>query len=184
MVRTGFGMYYGPASSRIASSRLRTPSLAAASRISDIPNNGLAYPVPPAVLRNLLSIRGYTHDYPAEYNIQYGASVSRELPGAINLTVGYTGSQGRDMFLRGVGNVLDPVTRVRPVPSYGQIDFKTGGCVDAISMAGLYDIAGCGRATYDALQVSTSGASAAGSREACSISSRVTVAPPRGPTRR
>ena len=60
------------------------------------------------------------------------------------------------MFLRGVGNVLDPVTRVRPVPSYGQIDFKTGGCVDAISMAGLYDIAGCGRATYDALQVSTS----------------------------
>ena len=39
--------------------------------------------------------------------MQYGASVSRELPGAINLTVGYTGSQGKDMFLRGVANTLD-----------------------------------------------------------------------------
>ena len=40
--------------------------------------------------------------------MQYGFSVSRELPGAINLTVGYTGSQGYDMFLRGVGNVARP----------------------------------------------------------------------------
>ena len=42
--------------------------------------------------------------------MQYGVSVSRELPGAINLTVGYTGSQGKDMFLRGVANTLDLVT--------------------------------------------------------------------------
>jgi len=68
---------------------------------TDIPNNGLAYPVDPAVYRNLLSIRGYTHDRPDEYNIQYGASVSRELLGAINLTVGLTpGAAAADMFLR------------------------------------------------------------------------------------
>ena len=54
---------------------------------SDIPANGLAYPVDQAALRNLLSIRGYTHNYPAEYNMQYGVSVSRELPGAVNVTV-------------------------------------------------------------------------------------------------
>ena len=42
------------------------------------------------------------------------------------------------MFLRGVGNMLDPVTRVRPVPSYGQIDFKTAGCVDDLSLDGHY----------------------------------------------
>ena len=111
------------------------------------------YPVPASQLRDLLSIRGYTHDYPNEYNMQYGASLSRELPGAINLTVGYTGSQGKDMFLRGVGNVLDPVTRVRLVPSYGQIDFKTAGCVDGISLGGVYPITGCGTASYDALQL-------------------------------
>ena len=42
---------------------------------ADVPNNGLAYPVDPARLRNLLSIRGYTHHYPNEYNVQYGVSV-------------------------------------------------------------------------------------------------------------
>ena len=93
-------------------------------------------------LRDLLSIRGYTHDYPNEYNVQYGASLSRELPGDINLTVGYTGSQGKDMFLRGVGNVLDPVTRVRLVPNYGQIDFKTAGCVDGSKLGGVYPTSG------------------------------------------
>ena len=119
-----------------------------------MPNNGLQYPVPPSQLRNLLSIRGYTHNYPNEYNVQYGVSLSRELPGDINLTVGYTGSQGKDMFLRGVGNVLDPVTRVRLVPNYGQIDFKTAGCVDGICARRGYPITGCGTASYDALQLS------------------------------
>jgi hypothetical protein len=121
---------------------------------SDVAANALAYPVDAATIRSLLSIRGYTHDYPNEYNMQYGVSVSQELPGAFNLTVGYTGSKGYDMFLRGVGNVLDPVTRARPVSSYGQIDFKTAGCVDDIDLAGIYPTSGCGRAKYDALQIS------------------------------
>jgi hypothetical protein len=120
---------------------------------SDIANNELMYPVNPAQYRNLLSIRGYTHDYPNEYNVQYGASLSRELPGDINLTVGYTGSQGKDMFLRGVGNTLGVTTRVRPVANYGQIDYKTGGCLDGRTIAGSA-VNGCGYATYDALQVS------------------------------
>ena len=83
---------------------------------TDVAGNALAYPVDPAVYRNLLSVRGYTHERPDEYNVQYGASVSQELPGAINLTVGYTGSQGKDMFLRGVANTFDNATRARPVP--------------------------------------------------------------------
>jgi len=45
------------------------------------------------------------------------------------------------------------VTRVRPVPSYGQIDFKTGGCVDGLMLAGTYATGGCGTAKYDALQI-------------------------------
>jgi outer membrane receptor protein involved in Fe transport len=153
-LRAGFGLFYGPGQFEdriqpmenfIARSRVQT---------ADVPNNGLAYPVDPAQLRDLLSIRGYTHHYPNEYNMQYGVSVERELPGQINLSVGYTGSQGRDMFLRGVGNILDPTTRARLVPRYGQIDFKTAGCVDDISLGGLYPISGCGRASYDALQLS------------------------------
>jgi hypothetical protein len=120
---------------------------------ADIPSNGLAYPVSPAAYLNALSIRGYTHSRPDEYNMQYGGSVSRELPGAVNVTIGYTGSRGRDMFLRGVANTLDFDTRVRPQPTYGQIDYKTSGCLDGLVING-HPINGCGRASYDALQLS------------------------------
>ena len=86
--------------------------------------------------------------------MQYGASVSRELPGAINLTVGYTGSRGKDMFLRGVSNILEFNTRVRPDPAVGQVDYKTSGCLDGLVINGK-SITGCGYASYDALQIST-----------------------------
>ena len=71
----------------------------------------------------------------------------------MNLTVGYTGSRGKDMFLRGVANTLGVTTRVRPVPSFGQIDYKTSGCFDGLVINGN-EIQGCGRASYNALQLS------------------------------
>jgi hypothetical protein len=100
-------------------------------------------------------VRGYTHERPDEYNVQYGVSLSRELPAALNLTIGYTGSKGRDMFLRGVANTFDNVTRVRPVPSVGQVDYKTSGCLDGLVINGN-PITGCGEASYDALQIGLS----------------------------
>jgi hypothetical protein len=153
VLRGGFGYYYGPGQFEDRIQPIENYITRNRVQASDVPTNGLAYPVDQALLKSLLSIRGYTHNYPAEYNVQYGVSVQQELPGAINLSVGYTGSEGQDMFLRGVGNVLDPVTRVRPVPSYGQIDFKTGGCVDGLKLAGIYGTGGCGTAKYDALQI-------------------------------
>jgi len=154
VVRAGFGLYYGPGQFEDRIQPIENFIDRSRIQASDVAANTLAYPVDPATIRNLLSIRGYTHDYPNEYNMQYGFSVSQELPGAVNLTVGYTGSEGYDMFLRGVGNVLDPVSRIRPVPSYGQIDFKTAGCLDSVEIAGAYPTAGCGSAKYDALQIS------------------------------
>ena len=153
VLRAGTGLFYGPGQFEDRIQPIENYILRRRVQASDVPSNGLAYPVDPALYRDLLSIRGYTHHYPSEYNFQYGASVSRELPGEINLTVGYTGSQGKDMFLRGVGNTLDPVTLRRPVPNYGQIDYKTGGCVDGLTIAGQA-VSGCGYATYNALQIS------------------------------
>ncbi|MFN2444664.1 MAG: TonB-dependent receptor domain-containing protein [Vicinamibacterales bacterium] len=154
VVRGGFGLFYGPGQFEDRIQPIENYIERRRVQLSDFA--GLAYPVDPARLRNLLSVRGYTHDYPNEYNVQYGVSMSRELPAAINLTVGYTGSQGKDMFLRGVGNVLDPVTRARLQPTYGQIDFKTAGCVDDISLGGVYPLNGCGYASYDAFQLNAS----------------------------
>lgn len=151
VVRGGFGLYYGPGQFEDRIQPIENSIERRRVGASDIPNNGLAYPVSPEALRNQLSIRGYTHSRPDEYNMQYGASVSRELPGEINLTVGYTGSRGKDMFLRGVANVLNLTTRTRQVPSYGQIDYKTSGCLDETING--FPVTGCGRASYDALQV-------------------------------
>ena len=59
------------------------------------------------------------------------------------------------MFLRGVANTFDNVTRVRPVPSVGQVDYKTSGCVDGLVINGN-PISGCGEANYNALQIGLS----------------------------
>ncbi len=153
VVRAGFGLFYGPGQFEDRIQPIENYIERRRAQTADVPNNGLAYPFTGTNLGNLLSIRGYTHERPDEYNIQYGVSASRELPGEINLTVGYTGSQGRDMFLRGVANTLDFNTRTRLVPTYGQIDYKTSGCVDGLTINGKA-LAGCGEATYDALQLS------------------------------
>ena len=152
-LRAGFGLFYGPGQFEDRIQPIENYIERRRVQTADVPNNGLQYPVPPSQLANLLSIRGYTHHYPNEYNMQYGVSLSRALPGEINFTIGYTGSQGKDMFLRGVGNTLNVNTRARPVPAYGQIDYKTAGCVDGLTIAG-YPVRGCGYAQYDALQVS------------------------------
>jgi hypothetical protein len=153
VVRGGFGLFYGPGQFEDRIQPIENYIERRRVGAADIPNNGLAYPVNPAVYNQTLSIRGYTHSRPDEYNVQYGASVSRELPGEVNLTVGYTGSQGKDMFLRGVSNTLDLTTRTRPSPSVGQVDYKTSGCFDNLVINGN-SINACGRAQYDALQLS------------------------------
>ena len=145
--RTGFGLFYGPGQFEDRIQPIENAIERRRLGAADIPNNGLAYPVSAASYLNALSIRGYTHSRPDEYNMQYGASVSRELPGAVNLTIGYTGSRGKDMFLRGVANTFNDVTRVREVPSVGQVDYKTSGCVDGLVINGR-ELTGCGRASY------------------------------------
>jgi hypothetical protein len=152
-LRGGFGSFYGPGQFEDRIQPIENYIERRRVQAADIAGNGLAYPVPESAYRNLLSVRGYTHDRPDEYNVQYGASVSRELPGAVNLTVGYTGSRGKDMFLRGVANTLDFNTRARQDPAVGQVDYKTSGCFDGL-VINSQRITGCGYASYNALQLS------------------------------
>ena len=149
-LRAGYGHFYGPGQFEDRIQPIENYVERRRVQSADVPV--LAYPVDPAVYRNLLSVRGYTHDRPDEYNVQYGVSLERELPTGLNLTIGYTGSRGHDMFLRGVANTFDNTTRVRPFPAVGQVDYKTSGCLDGRLINGQ-SIAGCGEATYDALQI-------------------------------
>jgi len=149
-VRGGVGLFYGPGQFEDRIQPIENYIERRRAQAADVAANGLAYPFTGINLGSLLSVRGYTHERPDEYNLQYGGSVSRELPGAVNLTIGYTGSRGKDMFLRGVANTLSFATRVREVPSVGQVDYKTSGCLDGLVINGN-TITGCGRASYDAL---------------------------------
>jgi hypothetical protein len=153
VVRGGFGFFYGPGQFEDRIQPIENFIERRRAQTADVPNNGLAYPFTGLNLGNLLSVRGYTHRRPDEYNVQYGVSVSRELPGEVNFTAGYTGSQGKDMFLRGVGNTLDVNTRTRLAPQVGQVDYKTSACLDGLVISGQ-PVSGCGYATYDALQMS------------------------------
>src|SRR4029077_14718053 len=60
--------------------------------------------------------RAYLPDYQIpEKILQYSASVQQQLPGDALLTVAYVGSQGRNLFLRGITNritgvIMNPTT--------------------------------------------------------------------------
>ena len=151
-LRAGFGLFYGPGQFEDRIQPIENYIERRRVQAADIPSNGLAYPFDPVDLPQS-ALRTRLYPRPAdEYNMQYGVSVSRELPGAVNLTVGYTRQPG-DMFLRGVGNTLDFNTRLREAPAVGQVDYKTSGCVDGLVINGN-PIQGCGYASYNALQVS------------------------------
>lgn len=137
VVRSGAGIYYGPGQFEDRIQPIENYITRYSVSAADVPNNALQYPVSDDVFRTSLNVRGYTHQRPDEYNVQYGVSVQRELPWATNLSVGYTGSQGYQLFQRGVANLIDPTTLRRPRPEVGQVDFKTSG----------------GRAQFDALQL-------------------------------
>ena len=79
--------------------------------------------------------------------------MSQELPATINLTVGYTGSKGRDMFLRGVANTFDHTTRLRPVPERRPGRLQDRPAASTASSINGNPITGCGEASYDALQI-------------------------------
>jgi len=80
VLRAGFGYFYGPGQFEDRIQPIENDITRNRVQAADVPGNGLAYPVDAALLKSLLSIRGYTHHYPSEYNIQYGFSVQRNCP--------------------------------------------------------------------------------------------------------
>jgi hypothetical protein len=85
--------------------------------------------------------RAYAPGYQIpERVLSYTASVQQELPGRTIFTAAYVGSQGRNLFLRSITNLItgvnmNPVTGVgAPIRQFGnrfaEIDYKTSGGTD------------------------------------------------------
>ena len=56
------------------------------------------------------------------YTQQWTASVERRLPGSFIGTVSFLGSRGTNIMNRSYINILDPLTKVRQYPQFGQIE--------------------------------------------------------------
>ena len=121
--RIGAGYYFGPG---LGEGQTQPAQNDRAQRtISDVGNPLLTFPTNAAAILAGFNVndpnlqfqpRAYLPDYRIPENIlQYSASIQQELPGRSVLTVGYVGSQGRNLFLRGITNritgvIMNPTT--------------------------------------------------------------------------
>ena len=152
--RVGGGLYYGPGLTE------GQTQPASNDRINRTISSGplLTYPDTQATFLSNYDIndpnlqfqpRAYLPDYSIPEKIyQYSASIQQQLPSDTVLTVGYVGSQGRNLFLRGITNsitgvVMNPTTGVGSAVrefsvvsgttvtnKFAEIDTKTSGGSD------------------------------------------------------
>jgi len=111
VLRGGFGMYYGPGQTEDQIQPIES------NRISSTLSGG-AFPQDPnaiaalftnAPLNRQYQPRAYAPEYTIPERIyQYGFSIQQELPYKMTLTAGFVGSQGRNLFLRGIANRILP----------------------------------------------------------------------------
>ena len=115
VLRSGFGVFVGPGQGEDLIQPIESD------RVSTTLSTGplLAYPVNPELLvanftsnpnnRNYQP-RAYAQEYAIPERVyQYTASVQQELGGNFATTIGYVGSQGRNLFLRSVANQITQV---------------------------------------------------------------------------
>jgi hypothetical protein len=128
VIRGGFGVFFGPgqnddvfapidnAGSRIALERATVPTL--------------SYPIDPFIALGASignSPRAVDEHRVDLYSEHYTLSIQQALPWRFVGQLGYMGNQGHHMLDRSFVNLLDPVTRRRPLPQFGRVDIKSSG---------------------------------------------------------
>ncbi len=143
--RIGGGVFYGPGQTE---DQIQPE---ANDRISRTFSSGKVYPIVPAtdvyagydINSPTLGYqpRAYSPNYKIPERVTtYTASIQQNLPGQMQLMVGYVGSTGRNLFLRSITNLITSVT-TNPTTGVGtavrqfggrfaEIDYKTSGGTD------------------------------------------------------
>jgi hypothetical protein len=126
VIRTGFGVYYGANQNDDFSDPLESAVNRFALTSADVSN--LSFPITP-FLGQLQSqgaapksIDRHRRDL---YYENWDFVVQQELPHSFVGQVGYIGSEGHNLFTARSVNLIDPVTKKRPLPQFGQFSFKT-----------------------------------------------------------
>ena len=118
VLRAGFGVYYGPGQTEDQIQPIESDRVQATISGSTVVNGTqlFAFPTNPALFADFFANnpntrsyqpRAYSSDYEIPERVyQYSFSYQQELPGHLVGTVGYVGSQGRNLFLRSVANQI------------------------------------------------------------------------------
>jgi hypothetical protein len=124
-IRTGGGIYHGPG--QIDDVNTALDNVQERFSLTSLEAPGLAYPVAPFLkLAQDIGVtpRSLQRDRRDLYTIQWGLSIQRELPKGFITQIGYVGNSGVKLFARQYINNIDPVTKVRPLPTFGRMDEK------------------------------------------------------------
>ncbi|MBI2687993.1 MAG: TonB-dependent receptor [Acidobacteria bacterium] len=123
--RTGYGRYFGPGQNDDVTAAIDSLPENFSLTAADAPS--LSYP--PGPFLSQLRSQGQTprsvqRDRKEPESHMWTLSVQRELPHSMVAQVAYIGNAGRNQLTRTYVNTLDPVTRRRPLSTFGQIDEK------------------------------------------------------------
>jgi len=136
VVRAGGGIYYGDAQLGDAYS----PANNDAQRftLSILTTPGLSFPITPYLNPNAAlatAPRSMPINKRNQVSQQWGLTVEHSITPGVNFSVGYQGQQSYHVFSRDTQNVLNPITKQRPLPAFDPIDVR--GAVGVASFHGL-----------------------------------------------
>jgi len=125
VIRTGAGVYHGPG--QVDDQNASMDNMADRYSLTAREAPGLAYPVAPFLAQARaegVTPRSLQRDRRDLYSVQWGLSIQRQLPASFLGQIGYVGSSASKVTTRQYINNIDPVTKVRPLPTFGRMDEK------------------------------------------------------------
>lgn len=123
--RTGFGMYYGANQLDDFSDPHESTAARYALSSADVPT--LSYPITPFLARlqaQGASPKGIDRNRRDLYYENWDFQIQQQLPHNFVGQAGYIGSEGHHLFNSRPVNLIDPVTKKRPLAQFGQFGVK------------------------------------------------------------
>ncbi|WP_419806920.1 TonB-dependent receptor domain-containing protein [Terriglobus sp.] len=126
--RGGYGLYFGEGQLGDLTGPLNNLTSRLLLTSAQIP--ALSYPLTPFLALGATTANAPRGLYRGRVDQQvgeYGVSVQQRLPFQILSEIGYLGNHSAHLPSRSYINVLDPATKTRPLPAFGQVDYKLSG---------------------------------------------------------
>jgi outer membrane receptor protein involved in Fe transport len=122
VLRSGFGLYHGDG--QLDDQNFPISNEIAQYSLNSIAN--LSYPITPFLsdTPGIIAPREADRDRKDMYVAQWGLSVQQALPHELVGTLSYVGSKGTYLLNTSYINLKDPVTGLRPYPTFGQVQSR------------------------------------------------------------